>query len=413
MSTAALITTIIFIVTILFLVFEPIDPIITGALIPAVLVVFGIIEPKSAYSNFANTTIVFFISLVVIGEAFFVTGLADYLGEKVIGLMGKSEKGIILGTGVVAGGLSGFLNDTGTTGCLMPIVSAMGKKTGVSNSKLFMALAYFASLGGTMTLAGTTPHILVNGILSENGHRGFSFFEYMKLGLPLLIMGIIYMVTIGFKLLPDKETIEVRSSDSIEKNPKKMALVGVIFLFVLVAMATEIVPMHIAAVLGAVTIVLSGCLNVKEAVNTFSVKTVFLVGGIFPLSIALGTSGAAAYFIGLLEPILIGKSPIVILGGISLIMIIATQLLTNSAATVLILPIGLVLADASAINPLAVAMAVSLGASGAFMTPFGTGPNLLVWEAGGYGMKDYAKCGFPLTILFWLLSTALCGIFYL
>lgn len=413
MPMAGVITTIIFIITIFLLVFEPIDPIITGALIPASLVIFKVIEPGTAYSNFANTTIVFFVSLVVIGEAFFVTGLADYVGEKVIGVMGTSEKGILLGTGVVAGGLSGFLNDTGTTGCLMPIVSAMGEKTGVSNSKLFMALAYFASLGGTMTLAGTTPHILVNGILTEHGHRGFGFFEYTKLGLPLLIMGIIYMLTIGFKLLPDQATIKVRSSDDLEKDPKKMILVGVIFLFVLAAMATEIVPMHIAAVLGAIVIVLSGLLTVEQAVKTLSIKSVFLVGGIFPLSLALGSSGAAAYFIELLQPFLLGKSPIIILGGISLIMMISTQILTNSAATVLILPIALVIADASAINPLAVAMAVSICASGAFITPFGTGPNLLVWEAGGYGMKDYAKCGFPLSILFWLLTTALCSIFYL
>lgn len=413
MPVAGIITCIIFVVAVLLLVFEPIDPIITGALIPAALVVFGIIEAKSAYYNFANTTIVFFVSLVVIGEAFFVTGLADFLGEKIIGLIGKNEKGIIIGTGIVGGGLSGFLNDTGTTGCLMPIVSAMGKKTGVSNSKLLMALAYFASLGGTITLVGTTPHILVNGILEEAGQRGFRFFEYAKIGLPLLIIGIIYMATIGLKLLPEKETVEVRSSDAIEKNPKKMALVFGIFVLVLVAMATEIIPMHIAAVLGAVAVVLSGCLSVKDATATFSAKTIFLVGGIFPLSGALSSSGAAAYFIERLEPLLIGQSPIIILGGISLIMMITTQLLTNSAATVLILPMALVLADAAGINPLAVAMAISICASGAFMTPFGTGPNLLVWEAGGYSMKDYAKCGLPLSIIFWIATTALCAVFYL
>mgnify|MGYP000332095353 CR=1 FL=1 len=70
---------------------------------------------------------------------------------------GQDRKGLLLGTGLVAGGLSAFLNDTGSTACLMPIVSSMASKAGVKKSKLLMALAFFASLGGTITLVGTTP----------------------------------------------------------------------------------------------------------------------------------------------------------------------------------------------------------------------------------------------------------------
>ena len=90
-----------------------------------------------------------------------------------------------------------------------------------------------------------------------------------------------------------------------------------------------------------------------------------------------------------------------------------TQFLMNSSATVLVLPIAIMLCQAAGINPLAGAMSVSVCASGAFVTPFGTAPNLLVWEAGGYSVKDYLKCGFPMLIIFGVVTTALCAVFYL
>ena len=413
MSFQAMLTLIIFAVVIILLISQKVNMVILGAAIPAVLAAFGLIDAGSAYSEFGNTTIVFFMGLVVVGEAFFKTGLADLIGGKIIGLLGKTEKGLILGTGIVAGGLSAFLNDTGSTACLMPIVSSMAAKANVKKSKLLMALAYFASLGGTITLVGTTPHIVVNGLLAENNLREFGFFEYTKIGLPLLIAGMLYMIFIGTKLLPDKDISIKGEGRKSEGNPKKMLLVAVIFIGVLVAMATEIVPMHIAGVFGAILVVLTGCISIKEAVNSFPVSTVFIVGGIFPLSKALVSSGAAEYLVTCVSPALEKLPPVVLIAGITFLMLILTQFLMNSSATVLMLPVAIMLCQAAGINPLAGAMAVSVSASGVFTTPFGTGPNLLVWEAGGYSIKDYFKCGFPMCILFGVITTVLCAVFYL
>lgn len=412
MSTQAIITCIVFVVTMILLIWQPIHPILIGALVPSVLASFKIIEAKSAYMEFANTTVVFFLGLCVVGEAFFKTGLADYIGGKIIGLIGGTEKGLIVGTGLVAGGLSAFLNDTGSTACLMPIVSSMSEKAKVNKSKLLMALAYFASLGGTITLIGTTPHIVANGILADMKLREFTFFEYAKIGVPLLIAGIIYMIFIGTKLLPVKE-IDMGEVKEPVYNKGKMITIALIFIGVVLCMATNVIPMHVAGVFGAILAVLTGCIDVKDAIKSFSATTIFLVGGIFPLSKALISTGAAEYFVNKLSPVLSGAHPVVVIGGIALLMLVATQFLLNSSATVLILPVSILICQASGINPLAGAMAVSVCASGVFTTPFGTGPNLLVWEAGGYTMKDYIKCGFPLLIVFWLVTTALCSVFYL
>lgn len=354
MTTQAIITCVILVITMVLLISQKVPLVILGAAIPAALAATGVINAGSAYTEFGNTTIVFFMGLVVVGEAFFKTGLADFIGGKIIGLLGKTEKGLLLGTGLVAGGLSAFLNDTGSTACLMPIVSSMASKAGVKKSKLLMALAFFASLGGTITLVGTTPHIVANGILKDMGLREFGFFEY-----------------------------------------------------------TSIVPMHIAGVIGAILVVVTGCISLDEAIKAFPTSTIFIVGGIFPLSKALVSSGAAEYLVNAISPVLSNLPPIVLLGAITFLMLLTTQFLMNSSATVLVLPIAIMLCQAAGINPLAGAMSVSVCASGAFVTPFGTAPNLLVWEAGGYSVKDYLKCGFPMLIIFGVVTTALCAVFYL
>lgn len=394
MTTQAIITCVILVITMVLLISQKVPLVILGAAIPAALAATGVINAGSAYTEFGNTTIVFFMGLVVVGEAFFKTGLADFIGGKIIGLLGKTEKGLLLGTGLVAGGLSAFLNDTGSTACLMPIVSSMASKAGVKKSKLLMALAFFASLGGTITLVGTTPHIVANGILKDMGLREFGFFEYTKIGLPLLVCGILYMCFCGTKLLPDKD-IEVKGGDRVaEYDTKKMVLVAVIFI-------------------GAILVVVTGCISLEEAIKAFPTSTIFIVGGIFPLSKALVSSGAAEYLVNAISPVLSNLPPIILLGAITFLMLLTTQFLMNSSATVLVLPIAIMLCQAAGINPLAGAMSVSVCASGAFVTPFGTAPNLLVWEAGGYSVKDYLKCGFPMLIIFGVVTTALCAVFYL
>lgn len=127
MTTQAIITCVILVITMVLLISQKVPLVILGAAIPAALAATGVINAGSAYTEFGNTTIVFFMGLVVVGEAFFKTGLADFIGGKIIGLLGKTEKGLLLGTGLVAGGLSAFLNDTGSTACLMPIVSSMAQ----------------------------------------------------------------------------------------------------------------------------------------------------------------------------------------------------------------------------------------------------------------------------------------------
>lgn len=413
MTTEAIIALIIFVAAIILLIWRPISPILIGAMIPTSLALFGVLDAGVAFADFANSVVIFFMSLLVIGRALFKTGLADYIGEKIIGLTGKTERGTLFGTNIVAGGLSAFLNDTGTTASLMPIVSTVAEKAGISKSKLLMSLAFFSSIGGTITLIGTTPHIVASGLLNDFGYREFGFFEFSLIGIPLLIVGMIYILTIGTKLLPDIELEDEYIGEKTEKQPAKMMLVAVIFIGIIVSMASGIIPMHVAAATGAILVVLTKCITVEEAVNSFSVPTLFLVAGIFPLSTALVETGATEFLVNAISPYLIELSPILIITAVTYFVILITQFLMNTSLTAIMVPVGILVAEAAGIDPAGVVMAIAIAASVALATPFGTGPNLLVWEAGGFKVKDYARVGLPLTLLLGAVTSIACSIIYL
>lgn len=414
MTTQGIITIVVFIVTIILLISKKLHPVLIGASIPTVLALFNILDPKTAFSDFSNTTVVFFMSLLVVGGAIFNTGLADFLGEKIIGMIGKDEKSVVLGTSFVAILLSSFLNDTGTTGCLMPIAGAMGKKSGVKLSKVYMALAFAASMGGTVTLIGGGSHIVAQGFLEDAGIEGFSFFEFTPIGLPIAIAGLIYIYFYGVKALPNKDVDNEASNMKLaEKNPVKMVIVSIIFVFIVVCMATKLIPMHLAAALGAILVVLTGCISTEDAIKQFSVSTLFLVAGIFPLSKALSETGAAEYIISQMSGSLSGMSPILVIAFMLGVSVIGTQFMMGTSLTAILCPIAILVAQSTNLDPRALVMCVAIGTSGAFCTPFGTGPNLLVWETGGYEFKDYFKVGFPFTIIFFLIGTGMIYFQYL
>ena len=189
--------------------------------------------------------------------------------------------------------------------------------------------------------------------------------------------------------------------------------ITIIFIGIIISMASGVIPMHVAAAAGAILVVLTKCITIEEAVSSFSVPTLFLVAGIFPLSTALVETGATEYLVNWISPYFINLSPVFIIMAVTFFVILITQFLMNTSLTAIMVPVGILVAEAANIDPAGVVMAIAIAASIALATPFGTGPNLLVWEVGGYQVKDYFKVGFPLTLILGIVITIACSIIYL
>ena len=360
----------------------------------------GLVPENQIFLGLADSTVVLFGGMFVVGAAMFYTGLAQKIGGGVVRMFGKGENSLMFGIMIIAALMSAVLSNTGTTACLIPVVMGICANAKISASRELMPLAFAAGLGGTITLIGTPPNILANVALKAAGmpELQFGFFEYAWIGIPITIAGIVYMMFIGKYLLPkDSGTLNLEIDEEIlenETSTQKQIICGIIMVGVIGSMATGIVPLEIAAVVGAVIAVLTGCLTEKQAYNSIDWVTIFLFAGMIPVATAMNTSGAGKLIAEATVKMLGGDpSPYMVTAVLFGLAVVLTQFMSNTASKALLCPVGIALSAQMGASPKAVLMAILIASSCAFASPVGTPPNTLVLGPGGYKFMDYLKAG--------------------
>ncbi|MBP8277559.1 MAG: SLC13/DASS family transporter [Propionivibrio sp.] len=381
-----------------------------------VLGLLGVIPVNTVFSGLSNSTVVLFAAMFVIGASMFHTGLAQKMGQGVVKLSGKSENGLMAGIMIAAAALSSVTSNTGTTACLIPVILGICQAAKIPASRQMMPLAFAAGLGGIITLVGTPPNIIAAGALKAAGLRPFGFFEFAWIGVPLTVAGLIYMLTIGKRLLPTEqisaEGVKVDEEAAAEakagvSDPKKQWITGLVLVAVVVVMALDLkrVPLEVAAGIGALVLVITGCLSEKQAYRGIDWVTIFLFAGMMPIATAMDKSGAgkmiAEWVVGMLGG---SPSPMMVTSALFLLSAGLTQFMSNTACTALLAPIGISIATGLGASPHAVLMAIAVAASCAFSTPVGTPPNTLVLGPGGYKFNDYVKAGTGLVVVCFIVS---------
>jgi di/tricarboxylate transporter len=195
------------------------------------------------------------------------------------------------------------------------------------------------------------------------------------------------------------EPVEIRQ----DLRSKAPIAAGIMLLVILLAMATEL-GIATAMVLGSVLMVLTGCLTMDEAYESIDWRTVFLVGGMLSLGIAMENTGTARFLADLLLGALGDYGPLGLLAGIYLLSALITQPMSNAAAVVLIVPIAVDTALSLGVNHLTFTMAVVIGAATSFLSPVGHKANVLVFGPGGYRFFDYTRIGILLTVALFIVS---------
>lgn len=572
----ALVLFVLFVAIILF-VMEKFRPDVTAMLVMVSLVLTGLLSPVEAFASFANPAVITVGAVLVISHGLFQTGVADFLGVRILQVAGKSEVRLITAIMVTVGVMSAFMNNIGATAILLPVVLSIGRKTGIAPSKLLIPLSFASLMGGNMTLIGTPPNILASAALQEHLGQGFNFFDFMPMGIIIITSGILYMVLLGRHLLPDRNDSNIQQSYQVQeymseirvlaespltgKTPIEsrfgedydLTIMGVIrdqeglsnlhrdmriqandkllvkgsldkivqvhrqqnlqivldgatasgsdlsFQDVTVAEALldfgsnlagctlrdihfrekyhltvlalrrhehliqlsiqdeplqpgdillvqgqrqdlnqlrsspdflllEPVPLEtrrlhkattallilaallvivtmgwlhisIVGVMAALLMVICGVLNMEEVYQAINWKAIFFIAGMLSLGSAMEVTQAAKYLADLIVKGLINWGPIPILLGVYVLTAFLTQLMSNSASTVLMAPIALNIAQDLGAAPQPFLMTVVIAASTIFLTPMGHATNILVFGPGQYKFTDYTKVGVLLMVI--------------
>ena len=409
----AVLTLIVLGVAAFFFVTELIPLAVTAMGASIALGLLGVLTPKQVFSGLSNSTVVLFAGMFVIGAAMFQTGLAQRIGITVVHAAGTGEKRLMAAIMIVTIILSSVSSNTATVACLLPVVVQICAVARLAVSPQLMALAVAANVGGTITMIGTPPNILMSATLSASGLQPFGFFEFAWIGIPLSIVGVIYMLTIGRRLCPHGH-IDSNLSDltsDLPKDTRKMAICATILVLVVIAMAlskTINVPMQTAAIIGALACVITGCLSEKQAYGGIDWTTIFLFAGMLPLAEAMDKTGAGAMIAnGVVGIIGSNASPLIIVMALFLLSCGLTQFMSNTAAAALLAPIGISIAQSIGVSPFPVLMAIGIAASCAFTTPVATPPNTLILGPGKFHFMDYVKVGLPLVLVSMIVCTVI------
>lgn len=596
----------ILIVTIALFVWGKFTPDIVALISMLSLFLTGILDSKETLSGFSNPTVIMIAALFIIGEGIAQTGWTALAGKKFVEWAGKSVPKLLTIVTLGAGILSGFVSNTGTVATLMPLTISSAWSIGTLPSKMLMPVAFGSNTGGLLTLTGTPPNIIASNALLEAGYEGFSFFEFGLIGLPLLIVAILYFRYVGYKLLPKNKTnnkpinmestlhnwiasykiengyyrlrvrsispllntkieawgfeknynatiirirrrhpnllknvptfiefpdpdtsflyhdiitvqgeteainrmmisfrlgllpldpitdelknnlinqevgmtevivnpnsmmvgrhynldnyfkryniqllaasrngkpikereIIVKAGDTflirgswehiedLKKQHENLVLLGSpegmaknvdslnyksfialgALLLMIILMVFSIVPGPIAALISAGIILLTGCVPINKAYKGISWTSVVMIAAMIPMGIALQKTGTAQIIANGMVNYLGSIHPIVLLGGIFILTTTFSQVINNSATTVLMAPIAILAAHALNISPAPFMIVVAISASTAFLTPIGTTTNAMVMTAGGYKFMDYLKVGAPLLLLLLIIT---------
>jgi di/tricarboxylate transporter len=170
------------------------------------LLLLKLIEPEQALYGFANPATGIIAAMFVISAGLVRTGLVDWLARRIDRLGGKSPKKLLLILCLTSAALSAFIVNSAIVAIFIPVCFALAKSRRIPVSRVLIPIAFASQLGGVCTLIGSSTNILVDSIARSRGDQGFHVFEFARLGLILMTIGILSIVFFSFKLLPKRKS---------------------------------------------------------------------------------------------------------------------------------------------------------------------------------------------------------------
>ncbi len=388
--------------------------------VPVALYFAGIIEAKAIFAPLVGQSIILVVAMSVIGAALFKTGMAERIGDRLFRFC-PGERSLIFMVTLFSGTVSSFVSNTGTVAVLIPIVMGVAATHGIRPSRLLIPLTAGATVGGNISVIGSPGNLIAKETIEKfsSGTMSVTFFEYAKIGVPLLLATALFMAILGPRLLPARDSQEVgkyaaRKSSRIDARGwfTLAVLLGSVGCMVAADYVKALPPMHITACVGAMAVVLFRVITQKEAFAAFDMQAVFLLSFMTPLGHAMRDTGAADSIARAVVSLADGHGPILLMAILWLTVWGLTQVMSNTATCALFCPIGWSIAQTLGADPRAVVIAVLMASSVAVCTPLAIPANSMILVPGTLRFKDFLRPGLALSAVAFVLSMLLLPILY-
>ncbi len=407
-------------------------PIPATSLVPfALLPMFGIVDHKTVASSLGSHVILLLMGAFMLSKALEKSGAHERLAVYMVKMVGVSSgRRLVLGFMLAAGFLSMWISNTATTLIMLPMALAI--LSHVDNRKLKVALilgiAYAASVGGLGTLIGTPPNIIFAAIYEENTGTEFSFFAWMKIGIPVVLISLPIMALWLTRHVKLEHDIQLPELEKWRPEEKRTLIV-----FGLTALAwitrgepfggwSSLLDIKMAgdstvALLAVVIMFVVPNGKGSRLLDWDTAKSIpwgmllLFAGGI---AIAKGfTASGLSTMLGEWLTSLSGLPPILMILTICLVVTYLTEITSNTATATLLMPILAVAALSTGLDPKVLMIPAAMAASCAFMLPVATAPNAIAYGTGEIEIQDMVKEGFILSFIVSSIVAMVCYFFLL
>ncbi|MCI8886751.1 MAG: TRAP transporter large permease subunit [Hungatella sp.] len=379
-----------------------------------VVVFSGVMSSSDVYGVLNSSGLHLMIIICMFSGMIAATGLDVVIGDAIDKMTGsvkgeKKEMMILAIIYVVSGLVSFVLQNSYVAMAFLPVLFSISKRNNISHSKLILFVIYSTTLGGACTLIGTPTNVYANTALEEAGLELFGMLDFAWVGLPIFLIGGLYMVIMNRWCPSYEETVptgtgtEMRELTAEQKNKQK--IVGLCFAGFVIAMIAESFfkikcnPNFIGYGLIAVS-VLTTIVTPKEVMSSLNAELILFCAGINLLIAVMKISGLGDVFGGAVLSILGDNRNLYFITAVLFIgSAIMTSFMNNMATAGVLAPIGISIANALGANPQAIVLAIAIGSGCSYLTPIASGTNQNMVIFSNLKFTDFAKFGWPLVII--------------
>jgi len=382
---------------------EPIPLEITAICIGVFLVIMGVSDVKEAWAPYMHPVVIFIMCCLIFAIALDKAGITRRLGFFIIKKAGTSVTRFTFIIAIGLGWASGFMHDAAACAVglvtMLPMMRAAGIEPHTKTARFMMlSLPFACSAGGMGTLVGGGRNMVSAAFLKEFTGIEITFFDWIMFAMPAAIITVpiaVFLVYLVFRPDPNIRLPELEE----EMGPwtkieiQTLIIVGLTFLAWL---TKEIHGYHysVTGMLGVAVLAVTGGLKWEDINDNLEWGTaLFIFGGGISLGLAMGYSGAGAYFANLFFPLVQGKGWLVLFIGVGIFGAIVTNAMANVAAAALILPIVIPMAQMEGVDPRVLALCLGMACSFAYLLVIGCPPNAIAYSYRYFKAADLTKAG--------------------